>query len=265
MFFKDKSLKKYNWALYLVFGTIGGGTVIVTSLIPISIMSIFFISALFAILLSMSSLIISRGLAEKDSKPIKEINDKMDTLLEKFDVNKPTVTEITLPEPDLAQLPHIIEEWKIVIQTQMHFNDLLIKMRTATLSVVLAVFGATGYSFAAIEISPFTFGILGVIHPAVFIIVSGILILGVVFVVDYKYYYKMLLGAVKQGYEFDNEFQKLENIFGRRYFGMSTKIRNKIGKTDASKYYVMFFYIIPIISGIVFLLAVLMGYQQPSG
>lgn len=239
--------------------------VIVTPLVPKSIMPIFLISALFAILLSINSLIVSRGLAEKDSKPIKEINDKMDRLLEKFDANKPTVTEVTLPEPDLVQLPYIIEEWKIVIQTQMHFNDLLMKMRTATLSVVLAVFGAAGYSFTVIEILPFTFGNLGVVHPAVFIIGSGISILVAVFLVDYKYYYKMLLGAVEQGYEFDEEFQKLENIFGRRYFGMSTKIENEIGKTIVSKHYVNLFYMIPLSVGVIFFFAVLIGYQQPSG
>ena len=73
----------------------------------------------------------------------------------------------------------------------------------------------------------------------------------------------MLLGAVKQGYEFDKEFQKLEKTYGRRYFGMSTKIQNEIGKSGVSKYYVQLFYIIPIAGGIVFLLAVIIGYQAP--
>ena len=148
---------------------------------------------------------------------IDEVNEKIDKIPEKLEgttIQPPP----NPPKLDLEQLPHIVEEWKIVIQTQMHFNDLIMKVRTATLSVVLAVFGAAGYSFVAENVSPLSFGELGIFHPAVFIIGSGIAILLAVFLIDYGYYYKMLLGAVKRGYQFDEEFHELEQKFGRRYY-----------------------------------------------
>ena len=82
--------------------------------------------------------------------------------------------------------------------------------------------------------------------------------------IDYKYYFPMLKGAVKRGYEFDLEFQQLEQKFGRKYFGISSTIRDAIGKPEKSKLYVKLFYIIPIITGILFLLAIIIGYHPTN-
>jgi hypothetical protein len=91
----------------------------------------------------------------------------------------------------------ILEEWKTVIQTQMHFNDMIMKMRTTGISVVLAVFGAAAYSLQYnklyLTISGYSF------HASVLIIAFGLGMLVGVFSLDYFYYYKMLLGAVKRG------------------------------------------------------------------
>jgi hypothetical protein len=46
---------------------------------------------------------------------------------------------------DLAateELSHDREIWRAAIDVQIHFNELLVKMRTTVISVVLAVFGA---------------------------------------------------------------------------------------------------------------------------
>ena len=68
---------------------------------------------------------------------LKEIKEKINSL----SIN-PTVST-PLSSNDIG---NVIKEWEIVINTQMHFNDLLMKLRTATLSIVLAIFGAAGYS-----------------------------------------------------------------------------------------------------------------------
>lgn len=44
--------------------------------------------------------------------------------------------------PEDALLKHKLTVWKTAIETQMHFNDLLIRMRTTVISIILAVFGA---------------------------------------------------------------------------------------------------------------------------
>lgn len=243
--------------MYFIFLSIGGLMAVIPWLTSDVNMITFTNSLLFAILLTMSSIIISRAIAEKNSQTDKEINEKLDTLLKKFEANKPEMVEIKQPEFDTKELPNILKEWEVVIQTQMHFNDLLMKVRTATLSVVLAVFGAAGYSILNKDAFLLTVNEF-ILHPSVLIISSGIVILFSMFIIDYGYYYKMLVGAVRRGLEFDNEFR---SSLGRKYFGMTTMIRDEIGKAGKSKYFIISFYWIPIAAGIIFLLAVLIGFQ----
>ena len=41
---------------------------------------------------------------------------------------------------NIEEMKLILEEWKMVIQTQMHFNDMIMRLKTTGVSVVLAVF-----------------------------------------------------------------------------------------------------------------------------
>jgi len=36
----------------------------------------------------------------------------------------------------------ILEEWKTIVQTQMHFNEMIMRARTTGVSVVMGVYGA---------------------------------------------------------------------------------------------------------------------------
>src|SRR5438128_593525 len=92
----------------------------------------------------------------------------------------------------------VLEEWKTVIDTQMHFNDMIIRMRTAGVSVVIAVYGAAALAlgqypnrFLKLAGVPF--------HVAAPIIAFGLLLLASIFVLDYCYYFRLLLGAVLRG------------------------------------------------------------------
>ena len=199
-----------------------------------------------------------------DEKNLKNNNDKiiekLEEITKKLDKNQKEIKETVAPIPHNEQLHHIIEEWKVVIQTQMHFNDLLMKIRTATMSVVLSIFGAAGYSMLMIDTSSSNF--MGwAFHPSALIISAGITLSVSMLIIDFKYYYKMLLGAVKRGYEFDNEFKALERTYGRKYFGMSTIIKNEIGISGNSARFVLTFYSIPIIVGIIFLFIVLTSFS----
>ncbi len=151
----------------------------------------------------------------------------------------------------------ILQEWKIVIRTQMHFNELLMQMRTAGVSIVLAVFGAAAYSLQYdklfLTFSTYRF------HVAVLIIVFGLGMLFGVFCLDYFYYYKMLLGAVERGYEIDKTF-KDKLVDGYKLFGMSTMISKAIGKPKRSKYFVWLFYGMVFVLGILFIIGILLGY-----
>jgi uncharacterized membrane protein YwzB len=151
----------------------------------------------------------------------------------------------------------ILEEWKTVIQTQMHFNEMLMKMRTTAVSIVIAVFSAAAYS---LQYDKLYLTIRGCsFHASVLIITFGLGMLVGVFVLDYFYYYKMLLGAVERGYQIDRAY-KDKLIDGAKMFGLSTEIRKAIGKPHLSKFYVWTFYGLVFALGIIFVIGILFGY-----
>lgn len=154
----------------------------------------------------------------------------------------------------------IIEEWKTVIETQMHFNNMLMQMRTAGVTIVLAFFGAAAislqYEQLFLTLWEFQF------HAAALIICLGLGMLIGVFCLDYLYYYRMLLGAVDRGYEIDKAY--VDRFPGFKVFGMTTMIRNRVGdKNDGnnrSRLLVRIFYGIIFTLGIIFMSSVLLGY-----
>ncbi|VVB51500.1 Uncharacterised protein [uncultured archaeon] len=147
----------------------------------------------------------------------------------------------------------ILDEWKTVIETQMHFNEMIMTMRTTGVSVVLAVFSAAAYSFQYNLMMNFIG--LKTVHVAFFIVLFGIGMMIGIFILDYFYYYKMLLGAVERGYQIDKSYEN-KIIDGVKMFGMSTLISKKIGKRDMAKYFVWIFYWIIIILGVLFLYSI---------
>lgn len=147
----------------------------------------------------------------------------------------------------------VLDEWKTVIETQMHFNEMIMTMRTTGVSVVLAVFSAAAYSLQYNLIINFIE--LKNVHVAFFIVLFGIGMMIGIFVLDYFYYYKMLLGAVERGYQIDKSYEN-KIIDGVKMFGMTTLIRDKIGKRDLAKYFVWFFYLIIIFFGLLFLYSI---------
>jgi hypothetical protein len=151
----------------------------------------------------------------------------------------------------------ILEEWKTVIQTQMHFNDMIMRMRTTGVSIVLAVFGAAAYS---LQYGKLYLTICGnSFHASVLVVAFGLGMLIGVFGLDYFYYYKMLVGAVKRGYEIDQAY-KDKLVDGCKMFGMSTMIRDEIGKPGTSKRFLGLFYGLVFALGIIFMLGILFGY-----
>lgn len=152
----------------------------------------------------------------------------------------------------------LIEEWKTVIQTQMHFNEMIMRMRSMSISIYLAIFGWAAYSLQYeifLEICSLKF------HASVLITLVGLAMFFSVFLVDFFYYDKMLRGAVNKSYEIDDAF-KDKKIYGTQLFGLSTAIKNGIGKKDISMKYIKLFYIIPLLMGTLFMLLVFFGYKQ---
>ena len=192
---KYEKLKKIYYALGAIFILLGVVTGIIFSQSKESdpILSSLTITLYigFGIALAVKSITINQE-KERSVRELK-IEDKLEKIIQKLESSPIEAQTQTQPNIDIAQMPHIMEEWKMIIQTQMHFNDLLMKVRTATLSIVLTIFGAAGYSILTKE--TFLLTLNGItFHPSIIIISSGIVILISMFIIDYRYYYKMLVG-----------------------------------------------------------------------
>ena len=98
-------------------------------------------------------------------------------------------------------IQYLIEEWKTVVGTQMHFNEMIMRLRGTGIGVVTGIFGAAAYS---LQFERLSLSIGGCpLHPAAPIVLFGLVLLLAIFIVDYYYYFELLVGAVERGKEID--------------------------------------------------------------
>ena len=196
------------------------------------------------------------------TRSIREIimDDKLDKILGTNIEQKFTVTEklsensSKISDNDFSL---IVEEWKTVVKTQMHFNEMIMKIRAGIVSIVYAVFGAAAYALQFKELWTEIHGMK--LHASFGLVGVGIIILVGIFVLDYKYYYRMLIGATRRADEIAEEFK---NYKGRKYFSLSKDIRDAISsRKGASKKFVKLFYYLPILGGILFLIFIMIIYN----
>ncbi len=154
-------------------------------------------------------------------------------------VNKPPESTPELTEDEKIALPIYQTEWKTVIETQMHFNDLIIRFRSIVLTALVTLVGAS-----------VALGKTSLIDNTQIVTLIAILLVlwGTAFVLDYFYYHRLLLGSVAQALKFDES--KLGKKLG--LFGLTTCI-SRVVQPPTSKIIVGLFYGIPG-TGIVFLM-----------
>lgn len=212
----------------------------------------------FGVSVLMRSITVSQD-KERGIREIK-IDDKLDRILTELNEKEKIVFDRQVePQNSVSDkdFENILEEWKIVVQTQMHFNEMIMKIRAGIISVVYAVFGAGAYALQFPELWTEYSGIK--FHASFGLVGVGIFILIGIFYLDYRYYYRMLLGATKRADEIANEFA---NFKGRKYFSLSLDIRESISKKKgASKLFVKLFYVLPMVGGIIFLIFIITIYN----
>lgn len=126
--------------------------------------------------------------------------------------------------------------WKTTIETQMHFNDLLIRYRqfsiTSLTTVVAAVVvAATHFNFASEHYR--------------FIILMLMAAWASIGILDWTYYRRLLLGAVEYAEE---RFDQQPQLGGIRY-GLSRKISERVGRRLAGLS-LLLYYLIPEFLGV---------------
>ncbi len=144
--------------------------------------------------------------------------------------------------PPHDKLKHDLELYKMALDSQMHFNELLIKMRTTVISIILAVFGAATISLKDLNLYAQLLG--RKVHISIVILTIGIIFLACQWLIDFFYYYKLLLGSVKFTEKIDNDeaYKKLG------FFGLTTSIIKSVSRTSAGVILCVY-YFIPLLLG----------------
>jgi len=162
----------------------------------------------------------------------------------------PEFEEKMQEKPEL--LNAYMEEYRLVIETQMHFNDLIIRFRSFTLTAYTTIFaGVLAFGkFGAAN------GELDIVAVLLLSLIPNLLWLSA-FIIDLKYYHRMLNGAVKQARKFDNSFLSKWGLFG-----MTTTI-SKNANLKSSKKLVVVYYLLPVVG--FFLIAMILFFRELSG
>jgi hypothetical protein len=150
-----------------------------------------------------------------------------------------------------------LKVWEVALNTQMHFNELLIRSRTTVVTVAMAVIGATSIALRETNI---TFQVCsGKVHIGIIILCIGIVFLLAQFIIDYFYYFKLLLGAVKFTTKLDEKYKD------KNLFGLTTCINDSISQKRAAGILVAY-YLIPILLGLILIVLMLfcMGNAQEA-
>lgn len=128
--------------------------------------------------------------------------------------------EIKVPDEQISELEFKL--WEIGISTQMHFNDLIMKIRAIVLSIITAIFGS---SALVLSQSDYFITINSLkIHISVFIIIIGFILLLAHLILDFNYYFRLLLGAVKCTQDLEIKYPILT---------LTSKIQSKVSEKRA--------------------------------
>lgn len=139
-----------------------------------------------------------------------------------------------LPKIDIDEeriIKLYLQEWQTIIETQMHFNELIIRFRSITLAGIGTLLGAmlTVNKISSLDKDDLR--------------IAGYTILGLwitAFMIDFFYYHRLLLGSVHQANKYDSN--PMLKAYGM--FGMTASISNSV-HPPTSKILVSSFYLVP--------------------
>ena len=139
-------------------------------------------------------------------------------------------------DPPAGDNKSVMEEYKLAIEVQIHFNELLMKLRSFGLTAVVVVFG-WAVTRSQNEASS-TFQVQ-------MIIACGLGLLVAVAIVDLLYFFPLLLGAVDRS----GELEKLCPTLG-----LTRQINRKVPRPRAYRVLILF-YAIVFVLGIILLVS----------
>ncbi len=145
----------------------------------------------------------------------------------------------------------IVRVWEKSVETQIHFNDLIMRNRTMIISFVTAIFGAAAYSLK--DSGLFINLLFGQYHMSVLIILFGMFFLFAYAYLDICYYLPLLVGSVK----FTEHMDRLYNGLG-----LTSKISAEVKHERARE--VLFKHYLLLLMGALIIFLVLLVSVKPS-
>ncbi len=119
----------------------------------------------------------------------------------------------------------VLTTWAKTVDTQMHFNDMIMRVRNLAITLLLAAFGAAAYSLQ----TPLFLNVSGVsVHVALFIIVFGLTGWSALWIMDTGHFHKLLRGAVSHGMSLEKHYSAHPQL--GHLLGMTTAIAQESRK-----------------------------------
>jgi len=140
-----------------------------------------------------------------------------------------------------------LELYKIGIEAQMHFNELLIRSRTTVITIAMGVMGATVIALRELNV----YFCWGRVHIGVVIPLMGLVFLIGQFIIDFFYYFRLLLGAVDFTEALDRRYADKGGL------GLTSAIVKTVSRSRA-KLVLAMFYIIPMVLAVVLILFIVL-------
>jgi len=159
----------------------------------------------------------------------------------------------------LGEKQLIVTTYTKVIDVQMHFNEMVMRVRNIAVTLILAVFGAAAYS---IQGKYFVWNI----HIAALIIAFGLSAWIALWIMDLSHFHLLLRGAVKHSEDIETTYQ--DDALLKNILGMSKKISHasrvsiwgKTPSTAAQKLKV--FYALVTIVGVIYMVVVFFAIHK---
>lgn len=166
---------------------------------------------------------------------------------------QPPATQVEIPTAPVPQVT--LEQWKQIVTVQMHFNDILMRTRTLAITVVLGAYGAAAVTLAQ-HPQRNVFFWNSYIHISSFVVGFALLLLLGVALLDFGYYYRLLLASVMKGEQLERENPTLTSI-------------TRQASADVPRWLawlvITAFYVIPAVAGVLFLCHLLFEFPPQIG
>ncbi len=126
----------------------------------------------------------------------------------------------------------VIEVWKKVVDVQMHFNDIEMRIRNLSATVLAAIVASIGFVLEKemrIEFDGISFSV------ALVLLVAGFVAMYLFYFMDRHWYHRLLLGSVKEGLQLEQYICASTNSDGlTKHIGDESPL--PVGRWDASVY-----------------------------